>query len=113
MIVEKKLEINNKKKSEIEADLEKNKFPKHDNTYNYLLSMPLYNLTNEKIEELKKHEKDKQTEHDDLVSKKPEQLWMHDLLELETAYDKWTESKEKDTSNTSTNKKKKGLSISA
>lgn len=111
MIVEKKLEINNKKKSDIEADLEKNKFPKHDNTYNYLLSMPLYNLTNEKIEELKKQEKDKQTEHDDLVSKKPEQLWMHDLLELESAYDKWTESKEKDTSNTST-KKKKGLSIS-
>jgi hypothetical protein len=37
---------------------------------------------------------------------------MHDLLELENAYDKWTESKEKDTSNTSTNKKKKGLSIS-
>jgi DNA topoisomerase-2 len=73
--------------------------------------MPLYNLTNEKIEELKKQEKDKQTEHDDLVGKKPEQLWMHDLLELETAYDKWIESKEKDGSNTST-KKKKGLSIS-
>jgi DNA topoisomerase-2 len=94
MIVEKKLEVNNKKKSDIEAELEKHKFMKNDNSYNYLLSMPIYNLTNEKIEELKKQEKDKQAEFDALVEKTPEQLWTKDLEELETAYDKWVEAKE-------------------
>ena len=61
MVVEKKLEVNNKKRTEIEEKLEKNKFPKlgrsKDDTkvsYDYLLSMPIYNLTYEKIEELKK-----------------------------------------------------------
>lgn len=93
MIVEKKLDINNKKKSEIEDKLASLKFPKHDGSYNYLLSMPLYNLTYEKIEELKKQEKEKQTEFDTLVVMKPEQLWMKDLEVFEQAYDRWMEQK--------------------
>jgi DNA topoisomerase-2 len=63
MVVEKKLEINNKKKLEIEEKLEKLKFSKigksKDDTklsYDYLLTMPIYNLTQEKIEELKKQQ---------------------------------------------------------
>jgi DNA topoisomerase-2 len=95
MIVEKKLEINNKKKSEIESQLEKQKFTKIDNSYNYLLSMPIYNLTNEKIEELKKQEKEKQTEFDTLIEKTPEKLWTTDLEILELAYNKWMEEKNK------------------
>jgi DNA topoisomerase-2 len=96
MIVEKKLEINNKKKSEIESQLEKQKFTKIDNSYNYLLSMPIYNLTNEKIEELKKQEKEKQTEFDTLIEKTPEKLWTTDLEILELAYNKWMEEKNKE-----------------
>ena len=93
LIVEKKLDINNKKKSEIEEKLEELKFPRHDNSYNYLLSMPLYNLTYEKIEELKKQEKEKQTEFDTLIGMKPEDLWTNDLDEFEQSYDKWMEVK--------------------
>lgn len=93
MIVDKKLEINDKKKIEIEVQLEKHKFPKLENTYNYLLSMPIYNLTREKIEELKKQEKEKQTEFDLLVGKTPQKLWLDDLEELEIVYDKWIENK--------------------
>ena len=93
LIVEKKLDINNKKKSEIEVKLEELKFPRHENSYNYLLSMPLYNLTYEKIEELKKQEKEKQTEFDTLIGMKPEDLWKKDLDEFEQAYDKWMEVK--------------------
>jgi len=107
MIVEKKLEINNKKKSEIETQLEKNKFPKIDGTYNYLLSMPIYNLTQEKIDELKKQEKDKQEEHELLTKKTPEQLWASDLEELEIAYDKWYENKQNKQLSEAPKKKKK------
>jgi len=109
MIIEKKLEVNNKKKSEIETKLEENKFPRHENTYNYLLGMPIYNLTNEKIEELKKQETEKQSEFDSLVEKTPEQLWIKDLDELDLAYDKWMETKQKDASNEAGTKKKKTL----
>ena len=89
LIVEKKLEINNKKKIEIEADLQSKKFPKIDNSYNYLLTMPIYNLTNEKIEELKKQQNEKETEFNALVEKTPEKLWLTDLESLEESYDKW------------------------
>ena len=89
MIVEKKIEINNKKKSEIETQLETKKFPRIDNTYNYLLSMPIYNLTNEKIEELKKQENEKQTEFKLLKEKTSDKLWLDDLNILEETYDKW------------------------
>ena len=93
MIVEKKLEINNKKKQEIEDQLEKNKFPKNDDSYNYLLSMPIYNLTQEKIDELKKQETEKQSEFDLLIEKTPEKLWLTDLEDLEESYDKWYQNK--------------------
>jgi DNA topoisomerase-2 len=105
MIVEKKLEINNKKKQEIEAQLEKNKFPKNDDSYNYLLSMPIYNLTQEKIDELKKQETEKQSEFDLLIEKTPENLWLTDLEDLEESYDKWYQNK--NSSNITVKKAKK------
>jgi DNA topoisomerase-2 len=106
MIVDKKLEINDKKKIEIEVQLEKHKFPKIENSYNYLLSMPIYNLTREKIEELKKQEEEKQADFDVLVEKTPQKIWLEDLSELENVYDKWIENKH---SKNVENKKKQKL----
>ena len=96
MIVEKKIDINNKKKTDIEAILEKNKFPligsKKDDTkvsYDYLLNMNLYSLSMEKIEELKEIEKDKKDEFDILNAKTPEKIWTEELDILEAKYTKW------------------------
>ena len=68
----------------IEVDLEKHKFPKLGEpvSYNYLLSLPIYNLTYEKIEELKKQEKDKQSEYDTLSSLSSSDIWKTELQEL-------------------------------
>jgi DNA topoisomerase-2 len=108
MIINKKLEINNKKKSEIEEKLIELKFIKIEDSYNYLLSMPIYNLTQEKIEELKKQEKEKQTEYDTLLKMKPHDLWLIDLDDFENAYDNWIEAKkEKENNNVSEKKVKK------
>jgi DNA topoisomerase-2 len=109
MIIEKKLEVNNKKKAEIEEKLVQHKFPKIDGSYNYLLSMPIYNLTQEKIEELKKQEKEKQTEFDTLVGMKPQELWINDLDVFESAYDSWMEVKEEKESNSVSQKKVKKI----
>lgn len=98
MVVEKKLDINNKKKADIEAKLDELKFPKLGRnkddtslTYDYLLGMPIYNLTEEKINELKKQEEDKQTEHDELDKKSVKKIWIEELDLLETKYTKWYE----------------------
>jgi len=96
MITNKKIIITNKKKEDIELELENLEFPKlgrlkddSDISYNYLLSMPLYNLTSEKIDELKKQEEEKQTEYDTLNNMTPEQIWLKELDKLEKDYNKW------------------------
>ena len=111
MVVEKKIEINNKKKSDIEESLIKNDFPKFgknksDNklTYDYLLTMPIYNLSYEKIEELKKQQKDKETEYKSLEELTPENIWLNELEILEEEYVKWYTMK---TEMTKTSVKKK------
>ena len=96
MIVEKKIDISNKKKVDIEMILAKNKFPmigsKKDDTkvsYDYLLNMNLYSLSMEKIDELKETEKEKKEEYETLDAKTPEKIWSEELDVLEAKYNKW------------------------
>jgi len=114
MVVEKKLEINNKKKQEIEDKLEKLKFPRigksKDDTklsYDYLLSMPIYNLTQEKIEELKQQYDMKETEYNELNKKSIQDIWIEELDELEVCYEKWSQKKINETKDTIRKKKSK------
>ena len=89
MVVKKELKINNRKKDVIEKDLILHKFPKFgkniddDNkTYNYLLGMPIYSLTFEKIEELKEQMNNKETEYKNIFNKTSKDLWKEELNEL-------------------------------
>jgi len=119
LIVEKKLDINNKKKHEIEDKLKELKFPKFgtsflknsdgdsNKTYDYLLSMPIYNLTWEKIEELKKQKDDKESEHEEIKAKSPENMWYEELELLQSKYDKWLKIKAQSEDSTLTKKVKK------
>ena len=101
MIVDKKLVVNNKKRTELEEELEKLKFPKMgknksdtDSNYNYLLSMPIYNLTMEKIEELKKQQSDKENQYEELDKLTIEKMWLIELDKLEKEYIKFINNKE-------------------
>jgi DNA topoisomerase-2 len=114
MVVEKKLEVNNKKRTEIEEKLEKLKFPKlgrsKDDTkvsYDYLLSMPIYNLTYEKIEELKKQQEDKEAEYEELNGKTPQDIWSTELDVLEEEYTKWYNKKVQEAKENGIKKKSK------
>lgn len=100
MILEKKIKINNKKKKEVEKQLIKYKFPKLNlsetsskKDYQYLLGMPIYSLTYEKIEELKKKEKARQTEYNNLQKKSVKEIWEEELDELVEAYHEWHKDK--------------------
>ncbi len=113
MVVEKKLEVNNKKKIEIEKTLEEEKFTKLGKSkddikvsYDYLLSMPIYSLTFEKIEELKKQHQEKEEEYNILDIKTPETIWIDELEILEEKYEKWYK-KNLDKNKETTKKKRK------
>ena len=80
--IEGRLIINNKKKVEIIEQLEKMEYPKKDKEYDYLLRMPIYNLTKEKIDEFNELLTNKQSQFDTLSTQTPTQIWKHDLKEL-------------------------------
>ena len=81
-IIDKKLVVNNVKKDVIIKWLEENKFEKIDDSYNYLLNMPIYSLTNERYIELMKNAKDKKEELDLIKEKEPKEMYLTDLNEL-------------------------------
>jgi DNA topoisomerase-2 len=119
MIVEKKLDIFNKKKIVIEGILEEHKFVMFssnmnldDKSYNYLMEMKFWTATTEKIEELKKKMEENLQTYQDLYNRTPKELWSEDLDTFLKAYNvflKVKEENEKDAEviNDKTKKKKR------
>jgi DNA gyrase/topoisomerase IV subunit B len=99
LVIDKKLIINNKKKIDLEKELEELEFPKlsKNESYDYLLNMPIYNLTKEKVEHLKEQEQDKEAEYKSLKKLKSSDIWLSELDHLETIYDKWINKDKKAT----------------
>jgi DNA topoisomerase-2 len=103
MIVDKKIVVSGRRKADIVADLRKHEFkpiPKvtktqsednenpdeeeeketgADSDFDYLLGMPIWSLTKEKIEKLLQQAGDKETELLVLLEKTPIDLWNKDL----------------------------------
>jgi DNA topoisomerase-2 len=107
LVIDKKINVNNRKKSEIETDLESHDFPRIKNNFDYLLSMPIYNLTFEKVEELKKQKQDKETEYNELKEKTINIMWMEELEKLEQVLDVFEEQRESERSDSKPVKTKK------
>tara|TARA_B100000497_G_scaffold117883_1_gene143597 strand:+ start:2953 stop:6258 length:3306 start_codon:yes stop_codon:yes gene_type:complete len=82
-IIDGKLKVANGKKEDIINFLEKNNFPKMNDKYDYLINMPVYNLTYEKKEELLKEFNNKDSQYEMYKKQNIENLWMDDLSELE------------------------------
>jgi len=76
--------VNNKKKTEIEEQLEKyEKIIKKDDAYDYLLRMPIYTLTEEKVQDLHNSIIQKKKDLDSIKSKSEKDLWLNDLEKIQ------------------------------
>jgi len=79
-IVEDKLIINKRKKSDIEIDLEKiDNIIKKDNSFDYLLQLNILSLTEERMNKLQEDIKTKKESLDLLKVKTPEQIWKEEI----------------------------------
>lgn len=79
-IVNDELQINKRKKDDISKDIDKiDNIIKKDGDYSYLLSMPIYSLTKEKMDALMQSIKDKKKELTDIKKNTPEDMWLRDL----------------------------------
>jgi len=79
-IVDGKLIINNRKNDLIIEDLEKiNGIIKQNDSYNYLLNMPISSLTKEQMQKLNISIKNKKNQISELKNKSLNQIWLDDL----------------------------------
>jgi DNA topoisomerase-2 len=76
------IKINNQSKDIIIKSLEKGNYPKQEESYDYLLKLPIYSLTLEKIQELNKTCESKRSSLLFIQSKTAEELWQIDLEDL-------------------------------
>ena len=83
-IIEKTLIVSNRKKDDIEKDLEKiEKIVKVDGTYDYLLRIPISQITKEEMERLKESIKARKDEFLLAKNKSEKDMWIEDLDKLE------------------------------
>ena len=79
------IDLRRKKKDEIIALLESKNYDKLDNDeeYKYLVKMTMDSVSHENVEKLMKDKNQKEEKLQHIESTTLEQMWMHDLEELE------------------------------
>ena len=85
-ILDEKLKINNVSKDEIIIGIEELKLEKIDDSFDYLLRMPIYSLTKELFEKMKKDFTDKKVEIKTLEETDPKDMYLLDLSELKKKF---------------------------
>jgi len=95
LIIKEKLEVRGRKKKEIEKDLENLKFDKIEDSFDYLLGMPIWNLTQEKIDEFVSKKEAIEKDLEEYRKTELTQLWLNDLVNLEKMIKKELQEKTK------------------
>ena len=86
-VVDGQIVVSKRKKDNIVAQLEKfEKIKKVNGSYDYLLAMQIYNLTQEKMEELKKLIEDGKDEYKKTKATTIQDMWLVDLRELQKCF---------------------------
>ena len=83
-VVDGDIVVNKQKKDKVIAQIEKfEKIKPFDGSYEFLLQMPIYQLTYEKMEELKKQIEESKEEYKKTKDTSIEDMWLADLKELQ------------------------------
>ncbi len=78
-VMENKLVINERPEEDIEKDMEKGKYEKRDESYKYLLNLPVRSFSRNKIEELKTAISVLEKHLKEMEKKTPKDMWKDDL----------------------------------
>lgn len=84
-----KITLKDKSTESLEEELKKKAFDRLEDSYDYLLNIPVRGLTGQKLKELKEKEVKSVKEISDLASKKIQTMWNEELDELLVQYNKW------------------------
>jgi DNA topoisomerase-2 len=78
--------IYKKSKSEVEQILIDHEFPKIDDSFEYLLKLPIYSLTTEKVDSLNADIANTESKYNELVNTDAVTMWKKELVEFDDAY---------------------------
>lgn len=98
-VISNKLIISKKQKSVLIEELEQLEYPELSTginskpSYDYLVGMPMWSLTQEKIDELESNYNEKKIELENYKQTTIQQLWLDELDVLKNSYDKWHDNK--------------------
>ena len=81
-IIDAKLELRNRKRADVEKDLQPLDIQKHEGSYRYLLDMSVHSLTKEKWEELQKRAVNLKKEREKIEKTTPKEFYKKDLRDL-------------------------------
>jgi len=81
-VISNKIKIHRMAKDNIVSQLDVLKLMKIDESYDYLLGMPIYSLTKEKMIELKEQYEKKKAELEEIKNTEITKMWLKDLKEL-------------------------------
>jgi DNA topoisomerase-2 len=85
-IIDGKLKVNNVAKTQIIEGIEAMNLDKIDDSYDYLLRMPIYSLTKEMYEKLKADFIEKKAEIQKMEETDPKDMYVNDLNELKKKF---------------------------
>ena len=88
--------ISNRTKQNLLDQLSERDYPMVEDNYDYLIKMPIYNLTKERIEELNKEKHMKTEMYSNLDEKETYDIWLEELDILSKQYKKFLLVKEKE-----------------
>lgn len=96
-VIEKTVPVMEQDEDATIEQLEEREYDKdpQDQTYNYLLRLPIRTFTTDKVEELKSDITGIEKELSTLQKTKVEKIWLRELKELEKEYGKWLKVMEK------------------
>ena len=87
-IISHKIEVNNIKKEIIVNRMIELEYEKENNSYDYLLNMPIHTLTEDRIIEIENNIQKKEDELTEIKKKTPKEMYVSDLNELKSAISK-------------------------
>jgi DNA topoisomerase-2 len=86
-VITNELVVSKLKKAELEDHLSKNEYLLVNDSYDYLLRIPIYNLTIDKVDDLEKEFKQHEENLDKIKSKTEKDMWLDELVMFEKAYE--------------------------
>ena len=88
IVISRELVLHDKNKAELEAKLVELKFETFDASFDYLVKMPIYNMTRDKQLDLKEEHTKLTSELEIATSTAPKDMWLAELAELKPVVEK-------------------------